>query len=237
VTLSWRKSTGADFTRYRIYSQTVTSSLSKLDSTTNGILDTSKVISGLTRGQTLFFRVASVNYDGAESTFSIQASATVKTGVIPKIKSKWSDVLVCFNTGDSLKSYQWFREGVTIAGATSQYFKTDKKSGSYFVQSVDLNGCKNSSLTLPMEGSNSISAYPNPASVSFVLKLRDDSEGKAVITVFNSLGTRVLELQSEKTEYELLKEIPVTNLPAGIYQVRVLVNNEFNYSTQIIVTR
>jgi hypothetical protein len=236
VTIKWRKSSGADFTRYRIYYQTNMGSLTMLDSTTNGISDTSKVISGLIRGETLYFRISSVNYDGAESSFSTQASATVKTGVIPRVKLKWSDVLVCYNIGDSLKSFQWFNGNTAITGATSQYYKSDKKTGSYSVQGVDLNGCKNSSLSVPVSGLSSVTTWPNPASVSFVLKLNNESSGKTIITLFNALGTRMLELQTEKTENELLKEIPVANLPAGIYEVRVSVNNDL-YSTKILIAR
>jgi M6 family metalloprotease-like protein len=236
VTLSWRKSTGADFSRYVIYSQSPLSVLVRMDSTTNGISDTSKVLSGLTNGQTLFFRISSVNYDGAESSFSLPVTITVKTGVIPRIKSKWSDVLLCFNIGDSLKSYQWFSGTTAIPGASSQYYKTDKKPGSYFVQSVDLDGCRNSSLPLPSNILNPISAWPNPASVTIVLKLINESSGRTDITLFNGLGTKVLDIRTEKTENELLKEISVVNLPVGIYQVRVSVNNEV-YSTQIVIAR
>ena len=239
VTLRWRKSTGPDFTRYRIYSQTAASPLTKLDSATTSISDTSKVIYGLSRGQTFFFRVLAVNYDGAESSLSNQSSATVKTGVIPKITSKWGDVLICYNLGDSIKNYQWYKGGTVIDGETNQYYKTDKISGVYMVETIDLNGCKNSSMTIPIQGSGtkSFTVYPNPATVSFVLKLNDESEGKAVISLFNSRGIKVLELQTEKKEKELLREISVMNLPYGVYQVRVLINNEDFYSTQIVVLK
>jgi M6 family metalloprotease-like protein len=237
LTLKWRKSAGPDFLKYRIYGGTSTNPTTKIDSITNNISDTSKVLYGLIRGQTYYFRVTAVNYDGPESSFSNQSTETVKTGVIPKIKTKWGDVLVCYNLGDSIKSYQWYKGGIAINGETTQYYKTDKKSGVYMVQTIDLNGCKNSSMTMPMplSGVNSISVYPNPASVNFTLKMNNESVGKAVITIFNSVGTRVMELQTEKIERELLKEIPVTILPRGIYHVQVLVNNEDLYLTQIVV--
>jgi hypothetical protein len=218
MTLKWRKSTGADFARYRIYGGTTDNPSTKMDSTKNGIADTSKVISGLTRGQLYYFRVTSINIDGAESNYSNQREEIVKTGVVPKIKSKWGDILICYNLGDSLKNYQWYKGGIAIIGGTSQYYKTSKKSGLYMVETIDLNGCKNSSVPFSISGTKSISAYPNPVSGSFTIKLNSDSEGKVVITLFNSLGKKVLELQTEKTETELLKEIPLTNLPLGVYR-------------------
>jgi M6 family metalloprotease-like protein len=237
VMLNWRKSTGADFTMYRIYfSTTASGTISRLDSALNGISDTSKVISGLTRGQTFYFQVTSVNNDGSESGFSAQSSAKVKTGIIPKIKSKWGNVLLCYNLGDSIKNFQWYYEGNAIPGETSQFYKINNNWGNYSIRTTDLNGCKNSSLPLTMNGLNSIVAYPNPASVSFAIKMKNESSGRAVITIYNSLGTRVLEMVAEKRDIDFLQEIPVVGWPIGIYQVRVSVNDEM-YSTQIIIAR
>jgi M6 family metalloprotease-like protein len=241
VTLKWRKSTGEDFTRYRIYSQKAKTALVMTDSTTNGISDTSRVIYGLTRGDTIFFRVSSVNYDGVESTLSNQSSATVKPGVIPRVKAKWGDVLICYNNGDSLTNFQWYKGGTAIAGETSQYFQTNKIAGSYSVTTVDLNGCKNSSkstlMPLPASGVKSLTVYPNPSSVNVTLKIYGEAEGKTVIRIFNSRGIKVKELQTLKTDLELLKDIPVSNLPYGIYQVHVSVNEEDYYYSQIVVLK
>jgi hypothetical protein len=237
LTLKWKKSSGPDFARYLIYGGTSNNPTTKIDSTKNGISDTSKVISGLTRGQQYNFRVSSVNFDGSESNYSNQSSEKIKTGFIPKIKSKWGDVLICYNLGDSVKNYQWYKGGVQISGGTSQYYKTGKKAGLYTVETIDLNGCKNSSVPLSISGTKSISAYPNPASFSIALKLNNDSEGNVVISLYSSLGKKVLEMQTKKTETELLKEIPLTSLPLGVYQVQVLINNEELYSTQIVVVK
>jgi M6 family metalloprotease-like protein len=238
VSLRWRKSTGADFFKYMIYVSTTGNSVTKIDSITNNISDTSRVISGLTRGKTYYFQVSAINTDGPESGYSPQASVTVKTGVIPKIKSKWNDVLVCYNLGDSIKSYQWYKGGALVTGETLQYFKTDKKAGTYMIQTIDLNGCKNSTtFTKGAAIPESYSVYPNPAYSSFSLKMNNESEGMAVISIYNLKGTKVLELQTNKTENELIRVIPVTNLPYGVYILKVSVNNEDFYSTQIIVTK
>ncbi|HCC29029.1 MAG TPA: hypothetical protein DEQ03_03065, partial [Marinilabiliales bacterium] len=46
VTLQWDQNTEADFLRYRIYGGTTANPTVKMDSTTNRITDTSKVITG-----------------------------------------------------------------------------------------------------------------------------------------------------------------------------------------------
>ncbi len=237
VTLNWSKSTESDFLRYRIYGGTSNNPSTKIDSTTNGISDISKVISGLKRGNTYNFRVTAVNFDGVESGFSNQSTATVKTGVVPKIRAKWGDVLICSNLGDSITSFQWYKGGSAISGATKQYYETKKQVGSYKVEIVDKFGCKNSSNLLSISGTKSLSVYPNPASVSFALKISDESEGRAVVSIINSAGIKVMEFQVENMNDKLLKEIPVNNLDEGFYVVQVLLNHKDLYYTKIVVIK
>ncbi|MFA4907850.1 MAG: FG-GAP-like repeat-containing protein [archaeon] len=76
VTLCWQKNTEADFLRYRVYGGTSANPTTKIDSTTGGILDTVKVVTGLTNGTTYYFRVTAVDLVGNESGFSNEVSAT-----------------------------------------------------------------------------------------------------------------------------------------------------------------
>ena len=237
VTLRWKKSVGADFAKYMIYYSTSGSSVVKLDSIMNNIADTSKVISGLTRGKSYYFQVSAINIDGPESGYSDQVLTVVKTGVIPRIKSKFSqDVIVCYNLGDSIKSYQWYKDGSLISGQTLQYIKTDKKAGKYKVQTIDLNTCRNTSAEYNLTSSKGMySIYPNPAVTSFSLKINDESLGNTFITVLDFDGKKLFEIHTEKADNELIREIPVSGLQRGIYIVKVRVNNEVIYTTNLVV--
>ena len=166
-----------------------------------------------------------------------QGCKTVQTGVIPKIIAKWGDVLICSNLGDSITNFQWYKGSSAISGATKQYYETKKQTGAYKVEIVDINGCKNSSNPISISGTKSLSVYPNPASVSFALKLNDESEGRAIVRVLNSSGIKVMEFQTENMNDELLKEIPVKNLSEGIYVVQVLLDNKDLYYTKIVVIK
>lgn len=75
VTLKWNKNTEPDFRRYRIYGGTSVNPTAKLDSTLNGITDTTKKISGLITGTTYHFRVTSVDSFNSESAYSNQVTA------------------------------------------------------------------------------------------------------------------------------------------------------------------
>jgi hypothetical protein len=165
------------------------------------------------------------------------SSAIVKTGVVPKINVKWNDVLICSNLDDSIASFQWFKGSSSISGATNQFYETKKLAGIYKVETIDKNGCKNSSYPISISGTKSLSVYPNPTSSSFALKISDESEGRAVVSIMNSAGIKVMEFQAENMNDEILKEIPVKSLNKGIYVVQVLIDNKDLYFTKIVVVK
>jgi len=243
VTLKWKKSTDPYFLRYRIYGGMVNNPTEKIDSSSVAISDTSKIISGLSNGQTYYFRVTAVNNDGPESEFSIQSSAIVKTGVIPKIKVKWGTLLIAYNTDSLITNYQWYLGTTIIQNAIGQYYSAGKQAGIYGVETIDKNTCKNFSNTIPITGvtTKSLTVYPNPTSVSFEIRLIDTSElnnqsdESAIVSVINAAGQKVLEFQAKNANDELLKAIPVSNLTNGVYVVQVLVNKQDMYFTKIVV--
>ena len=89
------------------------------------------------------------------------------------------------------------------------------------METIDKNGCVNSSNAISTSGTKSLSVYPNPASVNFALKLNEVSESRGVIKILTSAGIKVMEFEVENMNDGLLKEIPVNNLDEGIYIVQV----------------
>jgi hypothetical protein len=67
--------------------------------------------------------------------------------------------------------------------------------------------------------------------------MNDDSDGKVIISVFNTNGRKLMDILADKTEYQLQKEIPVAHLSLGTYIIQVSVDNEVLYTTQIVVVR
>ncbi|MCX6122023.1 MAG: FG-GAP-like repeat-containing protein [Ignavibacteriales bacterium] len=76
VTLKWSKNTESDFLRYRIYRGTSSGPTIVSDSTTAGISDTSKVITGLTNGTMYYFRITAVDSARLESAYSNEVNTT-----------------------------------------------------------------------------------------------------------------------------------------------------------------
>jgi hypothetical protein len=238
VSLKWNKVSSPYFSKYRLYGGLNSNPETLIDSTSNGIADTSKVLSGLIHGQTYYFRVTAVSRSGITSDYSYQASEKIHTGLVPRIKSKWAgDVLICYNPGDSVTKYQWYKSGVAVTGASGQYISAGKQSGLYSVETIDIKGCKNMSKIFTIAGNNSITAYPNPASTTVSLKIQDNSEGTATVSVVSLAGKKVLEFRTENIQGEIITEIPVNELEKGIYYVNVVTKNKDNYSTKIVITR
>jgi hypothetical protein len=74
VTLQWTRNSEPDFLRYRIYRGTSPNPTTKVDSTTGGIADTAKTITGLVNGTTYYFRITAVDNADNESPYSTQVS-------------------------------------------------------------------------------------------------------------------------------------------------------------------
>lgn len=233
--LSWEESTGSHFQKYNIYGGTSPNPTSVVSTATNGINDTSKTFSGLPRGATYYYRVTSVNHDGSESNFSNEASATVKTGVIPKIYIKWDDVLICSNLGDSIKTFQWYEGSSIISGAVNQFYQTNKIPAIYKVLTTDYDGCANYSNEISLSGLKSLSIYPNPVRNEFTLCFSDDSYGFVDVKLINSLGSIVREYKTEKTGTLLFQHVPVDNLPSGLYRVHLTILGLEYFSSIIIL--
>ncbi len=76
VTLKWHKNTEANFSYYCVYCGTSSGGEQRIQTTTNGITDTTRVETVLTNDTTYYFRVTAVNSTGWESSFSNEVSAT-----------------------------------------------------------------------------------------------------------------------------------------------------------------
>jgi hypothetical protein len=234
VTLSWSAVSDPDFSHYLIFGGETPNPTIRIDSIPNSSAVTI-TLTGLTHGTTYYYRMVAVNTLSMVSNYSSEVSVEVKTGVIPRIKAKWGDVLICYNIGDSLTQFSWYRGTTLITGETKQYYVTNKDPGSYHAETTDIDGCVNSSNIIDI-GSKSLSVYPNPAKSNFTLDLSSKAVGETVVSLYNATGMKVLEYRTEKKETWLNCEISAGNLKDGIYMIEVIVNNEeINYTRLIII--
>ena len=124
-------------------------------------------------------------------------------------------------------SYQWYFNGVAIAGATESFYVAPQ-SGNFNVVATDGNGCEVeavifdvvATLQNPSTAIEKISIYPNPAEdyVEIILPDRTTAGG---ICIFNIIGERIIFSQKPVALKENILRLDVSKLSGGIYHVEI----------------
>ena len=116
-------------------------------------------------------------------------------------------------------TYQWYRNGNPIPGATDSYYVITQ-GGSYNVGCSDSNGCVVEAVILDvnlgteeLNSKNEISLFPNPASDMLFISGSAITEGRE-LKIINSIGEIVM-----RTLYQ--KEIDVSGLQNGMYWIEI----------------
>ncbi|HEY1045678.1 MAG TPA: T9SS type A sorting domain-containing protein [Bacteroidia bacterium] len=91
----------------------------------------------------------------------------------------------------------------------------------YRLKQTDINGQFTYSQIVPVNFSgkvvNSVVIYPSPANNVLNLEVSASESGQTNITIYNALGTKVMELSGDQRFYS----IDITSLDAGIYYIEV----------------
>lgn len=129
-------------------------------------------------------------------------------------------------TSTAATTYQWYKNGVLIAGATSQTY-TPTTSGIYVVRITDANGCvyqyskgynyvKPNALT-EIDANSSLSLYPNPTTGILHIHNQDASVLIREIYISDLTGRRL-------ATYQAATQIDLSQLACGMYSVQILTN-------------
>ena len=142
-----------------------------------------------------------IEIDGCTYPFTLRVAAS--NGDVPLVLQRWDDVVVVNNNsatngGYTFTSYQWYRDGVLIPGATDQYYQElGGLSGNYSVMlvGVDANGKPVKFMTCEAyfaTKSSIMTVKPNPApmfhTVTIEAGLSADELNGAVLDVYTILG-------------------------------------------------
>ncbi|AEL26579.1 S8 family serine peptidase [Cyclobacterium marinum] len=128
-------------------------------------------------------------------------------------------------------SYQWYRNGVPITGATSRsYIAIDE--GTYQVAVID-NQCNRISDVVVISGAGDLnpntkagySIGPNPVSDRLSLFINNDFIGELKISLFDVTGKRKLEETFVKQE-QAIEYLMDFNLPSGLYLLQIQAGRE-----------
>ena len=140
---------------------------------------------------------------------------------VPVINQNGSE-LVC---GTVAASYQWYANGVLIAGATNQNF-IPTTNGTYTVEVYNSSGC--SSVSQPFNfisvsineiARTEITVYPNPNTGLF--RITGSLDGNVTIDLVNLLGEKIAVIYQGGSNSNFNQEVDFTDVANGIYFVRV----------------
>lgn len=129
-------------------------------------------------------------------------------------------------------SYQWFRNGVAILGATNQTYIVDVNgTGTYTVGATSSNGCyglSSTSVTIRDSANNQLFIYPSPTTGQFTVRYWAGANSKLIpeaLTIFDAKGSRVFtQHYIVSLPYQEMK-VDMTRYSKGIYWVELTDKN------------
>jgi hypothetical protein len=123
-------------------------------------------------------------------------------------------------------SYQWFKNGVAIVGATASTLSglTVDDVGTYTVRYTDLNGCVQTSagMTVSSATSGNIYLYPNPNTGHFQVRFNNAPNEKVTVNIYDAKGSLVYRQAAVTTTAYTSIQIDISNLPSETYVVTVI---------------
>lgn len=133
------------------------------------------------------------------------------------------------STGNYI-TYQWYRDGVEIPGATSQSLSYTM-GGNYQVMVTNTSGCDNYSEGLVVGKANggigikedlfgNLELYPNPSSGLITIDLNRVQLQELQVSVFNTAGKKVYELY-EQTSQDGKVTLDMAHLPDAAYFIQI----------------
>ena len=139
-------------------------------------------------------------------------------------------------------SFQWFLNSVSITGATAATYKPTA-IGLYKVVISNASGCKTESdnfnlvvtaISNPASTTvnNLANVFPNPASPVLLVKFKEVPNTTLEIRLIANDGRNIKMIKTK----DKLTSIPIDNVPAGNYFIRITGNN-FNQTEKVIISK
>lgn len=135
-------------------------------------------------------------------------------------------------TADEMVSYQWYKDGVAIKGATGQTFDVTE-SGLYKVYGANEGrcGCYSDELYVEFSGvndsfKNTFAIYPNPSENIFDLNLSCESGDIIEFVITNTQGKQILTGHEISNSEEFRHAFDLSGYASGVYILTLKVNNQ-----------
>ncbi len=133
--------------------------------------------------------------------------------------------------------YQWYRDNLTINGATEQYYVERSNFGNtYGVEITAGNGCKNRTDVNYLKTSEmKVIVYPIPASETVIISVESDTEGELSMRISDSFGTICGKKVFSKLQFKENYSLNISTLKPGIYILEIIQDNQAKVYKKLIV--
>ena len=166
------------------------------------------------------------NYTVALTASNIYGTQS-KTKLITVVDPPAPTIAQFFDTlsTGSFYSYQWYKDGVAITGATNQEYNFSE-NGRYMVKVMTSYNCDGQSQEFNITNvdvdelslENIVTVAPNPARTFVTIQDKKPGSIAVEIQLYNMLGQQVI---SEQMNRQSSKTIDLTKLAIGIYTLRI----------------
>ncbi|RXM41795.1 MBG domain-containing protein [Flavobacterium sp. YO64] len=168
---------------------------------------------------------------------AVQITKLIEVSQSGNISQYWEDTLLFDNSTKNYSSFQWYKNGVLIPGATSQYYSEKPLKGTYSVQAKDKDGnvIKFCPITIDTQTfSKALKLYPNPVRSLSELTIESDYSAEDLkdsrINIFDLSGKLVTTVNNVSP-----KVIVTAPSSTGIYVVVLSLANGQHKTINLLV--
>jgi len=207
---------------------------------------TTKLSEHICMGDSLFFDGGFIknqgNYrDTLYSIFGCDSILDLSLSLSPSDTNIWQSGDTLFTTPQNANFRWWNCDKQQFVYAANQSYFVPFQNGHYAVE-ISSNGCSYLTSCLEVTGlaigesknnNLSIRIMPNPNKGVFFLELEAQGKQEYQIQIFDALGKEIYNQTIEFEDYKKLK-IDLESKPAGVYQLRIVLEEEV-ISRRIII--
>jgi len=172
--------------------------------------------------------------------YGCTGSDMIKVGVSPKVDTvlqvKGSELILA----PGMKLYTWYRNYIFYYTTTSNSYQVSRK-GNYYAILTNNDDCKaqTRSVNIDPSGINDRNVtggfviYPNPTTGKLMLESNEPLTGDLGLLITNMYGGTILNQTFKANDLQTVKEIDISDQPAGTYTVIICYQNS-NFHQLII---
>ncbi len=178
---------------------------------------------------TVSLRVVNVGGEDTETKTDFITTSATHTPTITR--GETSDPEVISLTASAGDSYQWFRGGTAIDGATNQVLETSE-NGLYTVD-VTIDGCTGRAAALnvvilvtgledDVVFSKTVNVFPNPVGNKLNIGISNPVMGEHGFNFYNADGRLIRQESESKNQTDQTFTFDISNMPQGNYLIQVV---------------